>query len=111
MKREGGLWATAAVLGIAATVGISTTKTTPPSPPTAAPKATKSYTRPSTPKMDVLDNGPCPDMEKLLQAFFLIDETEIIAPKSCYPDEANSAQLDRVLGSRQTSALRNRHPA
>jgi hypothetical protein len=87
MKREGGLWATAAVLGIAATVGISTTKNTPPSPITVAPKVTKSYIRPSTPKMEELDNGPCPDLEKLLQAFFLIDEAEIIAPKSCYPDE------------------------
>jgi hypothetical protein len=87
MKREGGIWATAAVLGIAATVGISTTKTTPPSPTTAAAKATKSYTRPSTREMEALENGPCPDMEKLLQAFFLVDDTEVIAPKSCYPDE------------------------
>ena len=87
MKREGGLWATAAVLGIAATVGISTTKTTPPSPATGVPKVTKSYTRPTSQEMEALDNGPCPDMEKLLQAFSLVDETEIIAPKSCYPDE------------------------
>jgi hypothetical protein len=86
MKREGGLWATAAVLGVAATVGISTTKTTQPSPTTAASNTAKSYTRPSTPGMEALDNGPCPDMEKLLQAFFLIDETEIAAPRSCYPD-------------------------
>ena len=87
MKREGGLWATAAVLGIAATVGISTTKTSLPSPATAIPKATKAYTRPSSPEVEALDNGPCPDMEKLLQAFFLVDEAEIVAPSSCYPNE------------------------
>ena len=87
MKREGGLWATAALLGIAATVGISTTKTNPPSPATGAQQTAKSYTRPSTTAMAALDNGPCPDMEKLLQAFFLVEETEIVAPRSCYPDE------------------------
>ena len=35
MKFEGGLWATAAVLGIAATVGISTTPTKTPVTPRA----------------------------------------------------------------------------
>ena len=87
MQREGGLWATAAVLGIAATVDVSTTKTTPPSPTTAAQKSTKSYTRPATSAMEALDQGPCPDIEKLLQAFFMVDEKEIVAPISCYPDE------------------------
>jgi hypothetical protein len=87
MKREGGLWATAAVLGIAATVGVSTTKINPPSPTTTAQKATKFYTRPRTPALEALDKGPCPDIEKLLQTFFLVDEKEIVAPNSCYPDE------------------------
>jgi hypothetical protein len=87
MKREGGIWATAAVLGIAATVGVSTTKTAPPSPTTPPQKTTRAYTSPTGPAMQALDNGPCPDLEKLLQTFFLVDEKEVAAPASCYPDE------------------------
>ena len=87
MKREGGLWATAAVLGIAATVGVSTTKSTPPSPAKTAPKTTQSSSGPKTQAMAALDKGPCPDLEQLLQTFFLVDEKEIVAPNSCYPDE------------------------
>ena len=37
--------------------------------------------------MAALDKGPCPDLEQLLQTFFLVDEKEIVAPDSCYPDE------------------------
>jgi hypothetical protein len=97
MKREGSLWTTATVLGIAATVGVSTTKLPPPSPATTPQKTTQSSSGPQNPAMAALDNGPCPDFEKVLQTFFLVDEKEIVAPKSCYPDEKqptpNSATL------------------
>src|ERR1700677_4621989 len=87
MKREGSLWAIAAVLGVAATVGVSTTKSNPPAPPTTVPKTTQSSSHPNAQAMEAIEKGPCPDMEKLLQTFFLADKKEIVAPTSCYPDE------------------------
>ena len=36
--------------------------------------------------MKAIETGPCPEIEKLLQTFFLVDGKEIVAPASCYPD-------------------------
>jgi hypothetical protein len=85
MKRGGGLWPVAAALGIAATVGVSTMK---PKPPAGAPTAQK--TAPASPNIDTpalqsFENGPCPDLEKRLQGFFLLDEKDVAAPDSCFP--------------------------
>jgi hypothetical protein len=85
MKRGGGLWPAAAALGIAATVGVSTMK---PKPPAEAPTTQK--TAPASPNIDTqasqaFENGPCPDLEKRLQGFFLIDENQVAAPDSCFP--------------------------
>jgi hypothetical protein len=99
MKRVDGLWVTAAVLGIAATVGVSTNQTKPPSdsPPVLAKKTTKSSTHPNTPAVEALARGPCPDIEKLLQTFFLVDEKEIVAPGSCYPGETRQQPNSSTL--------------
>jgi hypothetical protein len=85
MKRGGSLLPAAAVLGIAATVGVSTMK---PKPPAEAPTAQK--TAPVSPGIDAqaaqsFDDGPCSDFEKRLQAFFLVDEKQVAAPDSCFP--------------------------
>jgi hypothetical protein len=99
MKREGSLWTGAAVLGIAASVGLVTNRTASP-PPAAAPvKAAKSYSRAVNPAMQALADGPCPDIERLLQSFLLVDEGNTIAPASCYPEEnphpANSPDFQK----------------
>ena len=97
MKREG-LWTGAALLGIAASVGLVSTKTTSPSPPATTVKA-KSYSRAMSPAMQALADGPCPDIEKLLQSFLVVDEESIIAPASCYPEQkphpANSLDFQK----------------
>jgi hypothetical protein len=86
MKREGGIWATAAVLGIAATIGISSNQTRPPTGATGQPTGIKSSPNPAQ-ATNPIENGPCPEIEKLLQSFFLVPEDQVVAPKSCYPDE------------------------
>jgi hypothetical protein len=84
MKYEGGgLWATAAVLGIAATVGISNTQPKP-SEPASARKAAEPPAHANTPAMKSLEEGSCADLEQRLQDFLLVDESEIVAPGSCY---------------------------
>jgi hypothetical protein len=83
MRFEGGLWATAAVLGIAATVGISNTPAKPSEPP-GARNSVESPARASPPAMKSLEGGPCRDLEQRLQDFLLVDENEIVAPGSCY---------------------------
>jgi hypothetical protein len=87
MKREGGLWATAAVLGIAATVGISSNQTKPPTDATGQSKTVKSPPHNPAPTSKPIENGPCPDIEKLLQTFFLVPEDVVVAPQSCFPDQ------------------------
>jgi hypothetical protein len=101
MKSEGSVWAIAAVLGVAASVGVSTTRSNPPAPATTAPKTTQSSSHPNAQAMEAIEKGPCPDIEKLLQTFFLADKKEIVAPTSCYPDEKppppnSTAFRDRV---------------
>jgi hypothetical protein len=86
MKRMGGLWPAAAALVIAATVGVSTMK---PKPPADTPAMQE--TAPTSPGIDVqasqsFENGPCPGFEKRLQAFFLLDEKQVAAPDSCFPE-------------------------
>jgi hypothetical protein len=90
MKREGDLWVTAAVLGIAATIGISSDQTKPPTDATGQASVAKSSPRNPAPASNPIENGPCPDIEKLLQTFFLVPEDQVAAPKSCYPDENQS---------------------
>lgn len=86
MKREG-LWTGAAMLGIAASVGLVSTKTNSPSPPVTTVKSAKSYSRAVSPAMQALAQGPCSDIEKLLQNFLVAEEESIIAPASCYPEQ------------------------
>jgi hypothetical protein len=104
MKHEGGLWVTAAVVGIAATVGVSSTKTGPPSDPVIAQQTTKSSPHADTPATNSIGKGPCPDIEKLLQTFFLVNEKEVVAPQSCYPDEKQPPADSKML--QQTKHLR-----
>jgi hypothetical protein len=87
MKGEGGgLWAAAAALGIAATIGISSTQTTRPSETATAQKTTQSSSYAITAATAPIDQGPCPDIEKLLQTFLLVDENDVVAPPSCFPN-------------------------
>ena len=104
MKREGGLWATAAVLGIAATVGISTNQTKPPTDATGQSKTVKSSPHNPSPTSKPIENGPCPDIEKLLQTFFLVPEDEVVAPNSCYPDQ--KPPLDSAVLQKKATRLR-----
>jgi hypothetical protein len=97
MKYEGGLWVTAAVLGIAATVGISTTPAKSPEPASAR-KAAESPARANTLATKSLDEGPCADLEKRLQSFLLVDESEIVAPNSCYPADGPRVPSRTLLG-------------
>ena len=96
MKYEGGLWATAAVLGIAATVGISTTPTKPSVTPSAR-NAVESPARASAPAMKSFDEGPCADLEQRLQSFLLVDENEVVAPGSCYAGNRSPVPSQKLL--------------
>src|SRR5580698_2073159 len=82
MKRGGSLLSAAAVLGVAATVGVSTMK---PKPPAEAPATQKTAPALDAQAAQSFANGPCPDLEKRLQGFFLVDENEVAAPDSCFP--------------------------
>jgi hypothetical protein len=93
MKYEGGLWVTAAVLGIAATVGISNTQPKP-----SEPASGRKTAEANTPAMKSLEEGPCADLEKRLQSFLLVDESEIVAPNSCYPRERPPVPSQTLLG-------------
>ncbi len=95
MKREGGLWATAAVLGIVATVGTST-----PPPKLSQTQGIVKSTESSSVNllaMQAIDKGPCEDLEKLLQSFLLVDENEVVAPASCYPAVKQPAPSQKLL--------------
>ncbi len=95
MKREGGLWATAAVLGVVATVGISS-----PQPKLSpAPGISKSTEASSANllAMQSIDKGPCADFEKRLQSFLLVEENEVVAPASCYPAVKQPAPSQKLL--------------
>jgi hypothetical protein len=95
MKHEGGLWATAAVLGIVATVGTST-----PQPKLSQTPGVLKSTESSSVNllaMQSIDKGPCADLEKRLQSFLLVDESEIVAPASCYPGERQPAPSQKLL--------------
>jgi hypothetical protein len=96
MKREGGLWATAAVLGIVATVGTSTPQPKP-SPAPGILQSTESSSSVNLLAMQSIDKGPCGDLEKRLQSFLLVDESEIVAPASCYPGERQPAPSQKLL--------------
>ena len=72
MKREGGLWATAAVLGIVATVGTSTPQ--PKFSPTPGSSKSTESSSANLLAMESIDKGPCADLEKRLQSFLLVDE-------------------------------------
>jgi hypothetical protein len=104
MKSEGGLWATAAVLGIAATVGISSNQTKPSTDATGQSKIVKSSLHNPSPTSKPIENGPCPDIEKLLQTFFLVPEGEVVAPESCYPDQ--KPPLDSPVLLKKATRLR-----
>ena len=104
MKREGGLWVTAAVLGIAATIGISSNQTKPPTDATGQSKTVKSSAHNPSPTSKPIENGPCPDIEKLLQTFFLVPDDEVVAPKSCFPDQKQP--LNSVVLQKKATRLR-----
>lgn len=97
MKREAGMWATAAVVGMAATIGISSNQPTAPSERATAQKAAKPAARAAAQATTPLDDGPCPDIEKLLQAFFLVKEDQVVAPDSCFPEEKNDQPVSTEL--------------
>ncbi len=95
MKLEGGLWATAAMLGIAATVGVSTR--TQPETEGARPHASVELSAAAkTPAIPSIENGPCADIEKRLQAFFLVGKDEIGSPESCFPDGLHPAKAGKA---------------
>jgi hypothetical protein len=99
MKGAGSFLRGTAVLGIAATFGVSAMK---PKPPAAAPAPATHKIAPASPGIDPqasqsFENGPCSDFEKRLQAFFLVDEKQVAAPNTCFPAlkklPANSTML------------------
>src|ERR1700722_16742643 len=102
MKRGGSLWPAAAALGIAATGGVSTRKPKPPAEAPATQKAAPPSASIDTQASQAFANGPCPDLEKRLQAFFLLDEKDVAAPDSCFPAvkqrPANSPVLQGQAG-------------
>ncbi len=95
MKREGGLWATAAVLGIVATVGTSTPQ--PKFSPTPGSSKSTESSSANLLAMESIDKGPCADLEKRLQSFLLVDESEVVAPASCYPAVKQPAPSQKLL--------------
>src|SRR5580698_488764 len=102
MKRGGSLLSAAAVLGVAATVGVSTMK---PKPPAEAPATQRTAPALDAQAAQSFANGPCPDLEKRLQGFFLVDENEVAAPDSCFP-----ALKQRPINSPNLQAQANHQP-
>lgn len=99
MAREGGLWVTAAVLGIAATLGVSTHKTQEFPAPGVERSADKSA-HPTAHLTKALDKEACSDLEKLIRAFMLVDEDAVVAPASCnmggQPSKTQDIFLERL---------------
>jgi hypothetical protein len=86
MKQQTG-WAAALVVALAATVGISSFQTKAPASSGDGKEAT--VTSASAKALEnAIEQGPCADIESRLQSFFLTDPKDVVAPPSCYQEDA-----------------------
>src|ERR1700723_226980 len=103
-------WGAGTLLTIAAVLGISTRSARSPVGTILGTPETKKNALPKS-RGNALSTSVCVDPEKLLQEFFLSDESDAAAPDSCYSEkflQDPNAQKSR-LASQQRLQIRSSH--